>query len=121
MDVEAQNEPEPDWEKDADYIIAMATTSGGGVYKASELESNMIQLYIDASKELKDLESYRKVLKAKLLRAAGDADQILGHGFMVSCKAVKASAGTVITEDMVGETIGERAGYRGFTATKSSK
>lgn len=60
-------------------------------------------------------------LKAKVLYTAGSACKITSSVGTVSCGYVAATPGKIITPDMVGQTIGGRAGYRTFRFTSKKK
>jgi putative phage-type endonuclease len=62
----------------------------------------------------KQAEDAADVAKAALLAAIGDAERVMFDGGTISCGYTAGSPGTTITADMVGTTIGARAGYRQF-------
>ncbi len=76
--------------------------------------SALIAQYQTAKQMQKQAEDAADVLKAQLLELAGDAERVMFDGGTISCGYTAGSPGTTITADMVGQTIGARAGYRQF-------
>lgn len=62
----------------------------------------------------KQAEDDADVAKAALLAAIGDAERVMFDGGTISCGYTAGSPGTTITADMIGTTIGARAGFRQF-------
>jgi putative phage-type endonuclease len=54
------------------------------------------------------------VVKARLLEVIGEAERVMFDGGTISCGYTAGSAGTTITADMIGTTVGARAGFRNF-------
>jgi predicted phage-related endonuclease len=52
--------------------------------------------------------------KARMLDLIGTAERVMFDGGTISCGYTAGSPGTTITADMIGTTIGARAGYRQF-------
>lgn len=74
----------------------------------------LLSAYQDAKRAVKEAEDAADVLKAELLGRIGEAERVMWDGGTISCGYTAGSAGTTITADMVGQTIGARAGYRQF-------
>ncbi len=70
--------------------------------------------YQTAKSQAKACEDVADVFKAELLARIGDAERVMWDNGTISCGYTAGSPGTTITADMVGQTIGARAGYRQF-------
>lgn len=120
-DVELRREPEPDYTKDADFILSLHQNAEAG--KTHDASSDDILLddvlkYASIAAEIKDLEAQQKKIKAEILDRVDDASKIVLPGYSVACGMTKDTPPTEITEDMVGQTYGGRKGYRMFRVTK---
>lgn len=117
-DVEANNEPLADFERDAEFIISLHQSAGDAVYVADETDnvSMLLHDYHRLKREASDLDALAKAKKAEILDAVGDEfKKIVTAGLTVTCGMTKDTPPTLITEDMVGQTYGGRKGYRMFT------
>ena len=74
----------------------------------------ILDQYLQAKRAAKEAEDAADVLKAELLGHIGDAERVMFDGGTISCGYTAGSPSTTITADMVGTTIGARAGYRQF-------
>jgi putative phage-type endonuclease len=70
--------------------------------------------YQIAKQNQRQAEDDADVARAALLARIGDAERVMFDGGTISCGYTAGSAGTTITADMIGTTIGARAGYRQF-------
>lgn len=107
--------PDPVMPDDAEAVIRMHQFAEPGKLldaRDKPAVAAMIAEYAATRRQLADLEEQSKVRKAELLQAIGDAEKVLVDGFSVSAGLVGPSAGTLVTPDMVGQTIGGRSGYR---------
>lgn len=111
------NEPPPvDFVKDADTIRELYRNGSGAPLNAAgnnRLHS-LALAYASASRDEKDAAARKDAAKSEMLTLIGDAGKVIGEGWTLTASETKGSAGTVITADMVGTTIGGRAGYRQF-------
>lgn len=117
QDFEAGIEPSPDFEKDADYIIKMKKLANEKPFIATAADP--ISALLDEDDALKaaanKIDKRRKEIKAECLMIIDDADQIIIDGKKRrSCTFVPGSPDSVITADMVGQTVKGRAGFRNF-------
>lgn len=117
--IEAGNEPEPNFERDADFIIDMNSTAGGEAIEADEEVAQLIGDYADYKHAIKQLEEKAKECKARVLASIGDAGAVLCPNFKVTTTRTKDTEPKIIhiTEDMVGtdyQVSGPRKGYRQF-------
>lgn len=122
IDVDSGTEPEPDYERDAETIIDLLRRSNPEteIDLTKDLEAkSLAEEYMIASRLRTDTEKRLKILKAKLLELIGPAERAYMDGFKVACKEVADTPGKIITENMVGQTIGGRKGYRGFRVTET--
>jgi putative phage-type endonuclease len=102
---------------DARAFIRRATTISPGTlldWRGDAEPQAMLSAYQDAKRAAKEAEDAADVLKAELLARIGDAERVMWDGGTISCGYTAGSPGTTITADMVGTTIGARAGYRQF-------
>jgi putative phage-type endonuclease len=79
----------------------------------AELQALLSQ-YQEAKRTQKQAEDDADVARAALLSRIGDAERVMFDGGTISCGYTAGSPGTTITSDMIGTTIGARAGYRQF-------
>jgi putative phage-type endonuclease len=108
--------PIPDYAKDADFIVGLHQSAGGAVLESEdEGLATLMKDYQWASKVLKEYEADKKECKARVLEHIGnDYSKVLADRFKLHCGMVKGKKGTLVTEDMVGTTIGASKPYRGF-------
>lgn len=76
--------------------------------------ASLIEQYQDAKRAAATATDLADILKAELLSRIGDAEKVMFDGGTISCGYTAGIAGTTITADMIGTTIGARAGYRQF-------
>lgn len=115
--------PQPDWERDAETIIAMYKSGGGSAYKAVDLETfnTLCTRYEEAQKMAKAAEVTKDEVKAKILMLAGDAASAFSDEYKITLSEVKDNPGVQITEEMIGQFMGVRRGYRQFRLSKINK
>lgn len=114
--VDAGQEPPPTMPDDAELVIAMHQSAGGDALDARDDDelSGLLDNIAEAKASVNSLESTISVLKAQILQKIGDADAVLWDGGKIATGEVRASDGKIITPDMVGQSIGGRAGFRNF-------
>lgn len=120
--IDAGQEPKPNWEKDAEFIRKQLrlNVSDEVIVASDETTKDLLDL-AEAQSRLALIEAQVDALKAKVLYTAGSACKITSSVGTVSCGYVAATPGKIITPDMVGQTIGGRAGYRTFRFTSKKK
>ena len=117
LSIKVGNEPEPDFSVDSEFIANFQRKSGGKPFIAcGEDRIGHIIKEDDALKAAKNkIDKRRRELKAESFLIIGDADSIMIDGQKVrSCKNIEDKESTFITEDMVGNEIKGRKGYRNF-------
>jgi len=123
-DIDGNYEPEPNFERDADFIMNMYRDDTGEPLDISddpELKSLVI-----AFKALRDrynlLEKATTAIKAEVLHLVGNASALVTtDGLTVNMKMTKVTLPTTITQDMVGTETGGRQGWRQFRITQKKK
>lgn len=112
--------PEKNFEQDSKFIISLYGTSDDSIYNAvgDEKVSTLAENYNKLATEVRMLEKSRDAAKAELLTLIGEAGKVIGDSFTITTSRTKDSAGTLITQEMVGTTIGGRSGYRQFKFTQ---
>lgn len=128
-DVEAGNEPEIDYQRDADFLIEQRRYSDASKsYDATQDThvKNLLLQYQSFKDAIKTLESKAKAVKAEVLTQVDDAAKVYADGAYVNCSMRKDTPGKslLITEDMVGQEIQlsqPRKGFRDFRVTLDKK
>jgi putative phage-type endonuclease len=116
--IDAGQEPEPNYEYDADFIIGLHPGGGTQPLDASGDNhlSSLIADYQQAKEKLQAAEKTAKGLKAEILTLIGDdVNKVVLGNVSISCGRTKDTPPTVITSDMIGQSYGGRKGYRQFT------
>lgn len=122
--IEADTPPEPVFPDDADAVIAMYQYAEPGKVMDARENTELQELateYQKLGREATAIEDERKTIKAKLLEAAGTASKVLLPSGSLSLSQVADTPPTTITAEMVGQTYGGRAGYRGVRYTAAKK
>lgn len=102
---------------DARAYIRHATSIEPGKLLDARGDADLRRLlaeYQTAKNQAKACEDAADVLKAELLARIGHAEKVMFDGGTISCGYTAGSAGTEVTADMIGTTIGARSGYRQF-------
>ncbi len=111
-------EPEPNFDNDADFIISMHQKCGGKFKKDDSFENEFIA-YTEAREAVKTAEAHQEGLKASILIQVGDEYAKIEAGeYRLSCGLTKGSAGRLVTPEMVGTHINPRKGFRLFRINK---
>jgi putative phage-type endonuclease len=119
--VQKNTPPSADYTRDAEFIIKQlhANANPGEEIDVSNdpaLE-DLVKQYRLCSQEYAAMDKLKDQYKAQLLERIGTASKVYSSIGTISCGNVSGSAGTLITPEMVGTTIGTRAGYRSFRFT----
>lgn len=113
-------EPAPVMPDDAGAIIRMNQHAEPGKLldaRGNPLIAELISQYDYLGRQASQIEDERKVVKAELLQAIGDAEKVMIDGFSVSAGFTGPSAGTLVTPEMVGTYVGARQGFRNLRVT----
>lgn len=113
--------PEPEWERDKTVIAKVAPflRKDTQLDATEDTEITELAAQYKASKDLiKQEESAADAAYAKLMMKLGDKNYAWTNTHKISVSDIKANPGKEITEDMVGEIIGIRAGYKRLTITE---
>ncbi len=84
------------------------------VITADDTLEQMIRDYHSISQDIKWLEKTKEERKEKILENIKDAAKVITSFGTLTCTMVKPSIGVTITQDMVGQQIKAREGYRNF-------
>lgn len=114
--VQNNTAPSPDYSVDAEFIIKQlrAESEPDLVLESNEELDQLIEQYNYLSASVKSQNALKDSTKAQILERIGKASKVISPLGTISCGAVKGSAGTLITPDMLGTYIGAREGYRSF-------
>lgn len=116
--------PEPNFERDAKFIIDLHRSAGSKIYNADENEElkNLIVQYDYHNENKKTYTKEVEVKKAEILHLIGDNySKVSMEGYNVSCGTSKDTPSTIITESMIGQEIGGKRGSRKLTITKKKE
>lgn len=123
QDVRGCNEPPVDYARDGDTLMEVIGSPDDSVADlreddhADSLASDWLAARERRDAAVKDMD----IAKAKLIELAGTAGRVLLPSHTIGCNETKGSAGTLITADMVGATLGARKGYRRFDVKEKTK
>lgn len=114
--VKANRPPNPDYSKDAEFIIkSLATQVNAGEILEADVElETMIQEYLIHNRIKSDADAKRKEVQAKILKRIDTAAKVITSFGSLACGEVKGKAGTLVTPDLMGQIIGASKGYRNF-------
>lgn len=119
--IEAGEAPAPDFTVDAEAVLQLhRDATPGRVVDLSD--SNRLPELLDAYQRETAARAASdrvcKALRAEILSLVGDAEIALCGGWRIKATPVAGARGTLVTPDMVGQTIGGREGYRGLWISK---
>ena len=119
--VDAGQEPKPDYSRDLDVIKKLH--KGGPTMDATEnVQINgLLARYQRTQAEKKAAEEDFKAAQGELLMAMGEHSEAFGKDYKLKVSMVKESPGTLVTDDMVGNYVGGRAGYQKMTLSDLHK
>ena len=114
--IQSGTEPNPDYTKDAQYIIKNLCNQADAslILNADEDMDKLIDEYNLVNKEYKSLEKTRDAIKAQILDMSQNASKIISVNGTISCGMSKPNKGKLITQEMVGTYQNPRKGYRMF-------
>lgn len=111
-DVDAGNEPKPDYYRDQDVLNLLYANAGGEPVMADVETETLIVEHIELGREIKAKDTRRDAIKAEIHHRLGNAGGALADGVKVTTGWTKDFEGTLVTQEMVGTKIGARKGYR---------
>jgi len=120
-------EPEINFRRDAEIISELYSNAvAGEIYDTEEDDDcdesiAMLENYQKWGNEIKFLKAQQQSVKAVMLQKIGTASKVRAGNFSISCGVTKDTPPKLITEDMVGQEIGGRKGYRMFKVTKKEE
>lgn len=108
--------PKPDYTRDGSTIAELYGESDGGLIdlRGDNLACISAAEFLAADAESKAAAKRRDAAKAELMDKLGANETALLEGFVVKAATVKAIPDTIITAEMVGQTINGRKSYRRF-------
>jgi len=116
--------PEPDFETDADFIMRLYGDANAWTVDVTEDEElkPLVEQYFDLNTQAKDVKDLKDAVKARILHEVqGSAKKITCGDFSISCGVTKDTPPVVVTEDMIGDELGGRKGYRMFKIFRKKK
>lgn len=122
--MDAGLDPHPDYEKDADLLIKLYSEDDGEVMDISDDDGlqALVMSYDELRQRYNDLEKATKTIKAEVLDRVKNASALVTDwGLRLNLSRTKDSPPRTITEDMIGQEIGGRKGYRQFRITRKGK
>lgn len=98
------------------YVRRQTSVEPGRLFdgRGNPTVAALLQDYSQARGAAQEATDAADVAKARLLEVIGEAERVMFDGGTISCGYTAGSAGTTITADMIGTTIGARAGFRNF-------
>ena len=118
--VKAKEAPSADYVRDADLIAQLYSQVNKGELvdtKDDDVLANLVELYREAKLSQSHFEKMADGLKARILERVKTAEKIISPFGSISLGMVKDTPPKLITADMVGTSVGGRAGYRSFKFT----
>lgn len=114
--IEAGRAPKPDYARDG---ASIATVIGEPDDTLIDLTRNnraalLAAEFLDAKSRAKAADADAEAAKAELLETIGTAGAAMLEGYRVGCGMTKGSAGTLVTQEMVGTHVGARKAWRRF-------
>lgn len=90
--IEENNEPEPNWEKDSQFVVSLFQNSTEGlVIDSNETINELINEFSRCKENSKFWETNLNSVKAKILKEIGNAEKVKGSNFSISAKMTKSS------------------------------
>lgn len=119
--VDAGQEPPPSMPEDAEAVIRLHQYAQPGKILDASNDENIARLVARirvAKAQAANAEEDGKIAKAELLAAIGDAEKVMGSDWTISAGQVADTPPMLVTPEMVGTSIGGRAGYRSLRINK---
>lgn len=114
--VRAGKPPKPDYHRDGAAISEVNGLSDGGLIDLRHWNrgTELAATFMEAKQRERLAKDEAEAAKAEMLERMGDATSAMLEGFRVGAPVVKASAGTLVTHDLIGTRIGVRKAHRRF-------
>jgi putative phage-type endonuclease len=98
------------------YVKRQTSVEPGRLFDArgNRAVEELLRDYRLARLEAQAATDVADITKARLLEVIGESERVMFDGGTISCGYTAGSAGTTITADMIGTTVGARAGFRNF-------
>jgi putative phage-type endonuclease len=107
--------PEIDYARDTECVIRLHQSAGESVLTADEELIGAMTLYQTLATEANKAIRWKEEQKARILQLVGDKyNKVVSDTLTLSCGMTKATAPTIITPDMIGQSYGGRKSYRDF-------
>lgn len=114
--IDANDEPEPDFEKDGDAISQLYLQDNGETIDLDEEESAEIETlcseYANGAQMEKDGKAKKSASKASIIWKIKDYTNADLENFKISATTVQENSGVTVTEDMIGQRFGDRKSYQ---------
>lgn len=122
-DVDAGNEPRPDFYRDAPVIAQLYKDAGGELADKTGDKSfeGVAARFLRWKNEESAAKKGKEAAKAEMHRLLENSGGAYSDKYRVVAGWTKGSAGTVVTADMVGQVIGAKAGYRQCNITELNR
>lgn len=117
--VAAKDAPTADYSRDADLIAQLYSQVNAGELvdtKDDDVLASLVEQYRDAKIAAAKLDKQAEGFKARILERVKTAEKIVCPFGSISLSRVKDTPAKLITAEMVGTSVGGRAGYRQFKA-----
>lgn len=112
-DVDAKNEPDPDFAKDEATIAALFRSLRAQPEDMSDAGiDDLVTQFELANMQKLEFEKKAKELKTQLHFRLGEVAEAFTNRYKIKAGWTKDTEGTTVTADMVGTVIGARKGYR---------
>jgi predicted phage-related endonuclease len=120
--IEAGKPPKADYSRDGDTIAAVIGEPTDTLIDLSRHNRAGILAceFLDAKARAKAADLEAEATKAELLEIIGEAGAAKLEGYRIGCGMTKGSAGTLVTQEMVGTHVGARKGWRRFDVKEVS-
>jgi putative phage-type endonuclease len=119
-DVEANNPPKPDWDRDLDFIMRLYSPESGKSCELNDEMEHLAEMYVQYQQAEKNASESKDAVKAQIISLLGDHEKGISQRFKVSATKVAENPGKIVTPDMVGKYVGGRKAFTTFRVTKTS-
>jgi predicted phage-related endonuclease len=111
-DVDAGNEPDPDFGRDGPTIKALFKGGPEALDRTQDQEFNaLLAKYAFLKDEKKVMENYLEETQNEIIRRLGNHSEAYGDRYKFKVSMIKESLGRLVTAEMVGEHVGGKAAH----------